>query len=104
MEAWAYQFGVQLDFIRPGKPVENSYIESFNVRLRDECLNVEVFFAIADVRDKLEHWRRTTTRCGHTAPCEITHRRASLRNGKNPRRPVRNKFRPRRECPQRAKY
>jgi putative transposase len=41
MEAWAYQYGVQLAFIRPGKPVENSYIESFNGRLRDECLNVE---------------------------------------------------------------
>ena len=52
------QFGVQLDFIRPGKPVENSYIESFKGRLRDECLNVEVFFALADVRDKLERWRQ----------------------------------------------
>jgi putative transposase len=58
MEAWAYQYGVQLDFIRPGKPVENSYIESFNGRLRDECLNVQVFFALADVRDKLERWRQ----------------------------------------------
>ena len=46
-----------LDFIRPGKPVENSYIESFNDRLRDEFLNVEVFFTMADVRDKLERWR-----------------------------------------------
>ena len=57
MEAWAYQYGIQLDFIRPGKPVENSYIESFNGRLRDECLNVEVFFALSDVRDKLARWR-----------------------------------------------
>src|ERR1700738_364223 len=56
MDAWAYQFGVQLDFIRPGKPVENSYIESFNGRLRDECLNVEVFFALADVGDRLGGW------------------------------------------------
>jgi transposase InsO family protein len=44
----------QLDFIRPGKPVENSYIESFNGRLRDECLNVEIFFTLGDVRYKLE--------------------------------------------------
>jgi putative transposase len=58
MEAWAYQYGVQLDFIRPGRPVENSYIESFNGRLRDECLNVQVFFALADVREKLERWRQ----------------------------------------------
>jgi len=36
MDVWAYQHGVQLDFIRPGRPVENSYIESFNGRLRDE--------------------------------------------------------------------
>jgi putative transposase len=58
MEAWAYQYGVQLAFIRPGKPVENSYIESFNGRLRDECLNVQVFFALTDVREKLERWRQ----------------------------------------------
>ena len=57
MDVWAYQYRVQLDFIRPGKPVENSYIESFNGRLRDECLNVEVFFTLADVRQKLERWR-----------------------------------------------
>jgi putative transposase len=57
MEAWAYQYGVELAFIRPGKPVENSYIESFNGRLRDECLNVEVFFTLSDVREKLARWR-----------------------------------------------
>ena len=49
---------MQLNFIRPGRPVENCYIESFNGRLKDECLNVEVFFALIDVRDKLERWRR----------------------------------------------
>ena len=58
MDAWAYQYGVQLNFIRPGRPVENCYIESFNGRLRDECLNVEVFFGLIDVHDKLERWRR----------------------------------------------
>jgi putative transposase len=39
MEAWAYRLGVQIDFIRPGRPVQNGYIESFNGKLRDECLN-----------------------------------------------------------------
>jgi putative transposase len=58
METWAYQTGVKLDFIRPGKPVENGYIESFNGRLRDECLNGEIFFDLADARQKLECWRR----------------------------------------------
>jgi hypothetical protein len=50
MDASAYRHGIQLDFIRPGKPVENGVIESFNGRLRDECLNVKVFFRLEDVR------------------------------------------------------
>jgi len=58
METWAYQAGVKLDFIAPGKPVENGYIESFNGRLRDECLNGEVFFDLADARQKIERWRQ----------------------------------------------
>jgi putative transposase len=58
MDVWAHQAGVKLDFIRPGRPVQNSYIESFNGRLRDECLNTEVFLNLADVREKLERWRR----------------------------------------------
>ncbi len=57
MDAWAYRHGIQLDFIRPGKPVENGFIESFNGRLRDECLNVEVFFTLEDVREKLARWQ-----------------------------------------------
>jgi len=51
------QHGVRLEFIRPGKPTDNGYIESFNGRLRDECLNVETFFDLSDVREKLERWR-----------------------------------------------
>ena len=58
MDSGPISIGVQLDFIRPGRPIDNGYIESFNGRLRDECLNVEVFFALADVRDKLERWRQ----------------------------------------------
>jgi putative transposase len=58
MDLWAYKNGVHLDFIRPGKPVENGYIESFNGKLRDECLNVEIFFNLADARRKLHLWRR----------------------------------------------
>jgi putative transposase len=53
VDLWAYQNAVYLDCIRPGRPVENGYIESFNGRLRDECLNVEVFFGVADARHKL---------------------------------------------------
>lgn len=57
MDAWAYEHGVRLDFIRPGKPVENGFIESFNGRLRDECLNTHLFWNIEDARKKLEQWR-----------------------------------------------
>lgn len=57
MDAWAYRHGIQLDFIRAGKPVENSFIESFNGRLRDACLNMDIFFRLEDVREKLTRWR-----------------------------------------------
>jgi putative transposase len=57
LDAWAYQNAVKLDFIRPGRPVENGFIESFNGKLRDECLNTELFFSLADAREKLEKWR-----------------------------------------------
>ena len=58
VDAWAYQHRVTLEFIRPGRPAENGFIESFNGRLRDECLNTELFFCLADARQKLEKWRR----------------------------------------------
>lgn len=57
MDAWAYRHGIQRDVIRPGKPVENGVIESFNGRLRDECLNVDVFCTLEDVREKLARWQ-----------------------------------------------
>jgi putative transposase len=50
LEDWAYRRGVQLAFIRPGKPVENAFIESFNGRLRDECLNVHQFTSMAEAQ------------------------------------------------------
>ena len=57
MEMWAIETGVQLCFIRPGRPVENGFIESFNGRLRDECLNVEWFTTLEEARAKLSEWR-----------------------------------------------
>ena len=50
MDAWAYAHDVRLDCIRPGKPVENAFIESFNGKLRDECLNSHVFVSIAEAQ------------------------------------------------------
>jgi putative transposase len=57
LDAWAYQRGVKLTFIRPGKPVENAYIESFNGRLRDECLNENWFLTLEHARRIIEKWR-----------------------------------------------
>ncbi len=77
LEDWAYQRGIQLDFIRPGKPVENTHIEAFNGRLRDECLNVHQFESIADARAKIEAWRidynqhRPHGSPGHLTPNEF---------------------------------
>jgi putative transposase len=58
LDEWCYMRGVKLDFIRPGKPTENAFIESFNGRLRDECLNVNEFATIEEVRTVLEAWRQ----------------------------------------------
>ena len=57
LDVWTYEQGVTLDFIRPGKPVENAVIESLNGRLRDERLNANVFVSLHDARQKIEAWR-----------------------------------------------
>ena len=57
LDAWAYQSGVRLAFIRPGKPNENAYVESFNGRLRDECLNEHWFLTLAHAQAAIESWR-----------------------------------------------
>ena|SRR6266403_5143664 len=56
-DQWAHLHRVRIDYIRPGKPVENGFIESFNARLRDECLNLELFWSIEDAKIKLDAWR-----------------------------------------------
>lgn len=57
LDLWAYGNGVDLDFNRPGKPTDNAFIESFNSRLRQECLNQHWFMSAADAQGKLEAWR-----------------------------------------------
>jgi len=54
---WAYEHAVTLLFIRPGKPIENCIVESFNGRLRDECLNLHWLTNLTNSRRKIEHWR-----------------------------------------------
>jgi putative transposase len=55
---WATTHGVTLDYIQPGKPTQNAFIESFNGRLREECLDQEVFLDLNDAKLKIERWRR----------------------------------------------
>jgi putative transposase len=57
-DAWAHGRGIRLDFIRPGKPIENAYAESFNGRFRDECLNTSWFTTLDDARRTVQDWRR----------------------------------------------
>lgn len=57
LDSWAYQHKVKLTFIRPAKPVENAFIESFNGKFRDECLNEHGFLDLQDAREKVEAWR-----------------------------------------------
>jgi putative transposase len=69
LAAWSEQRGVRLEFIQPGKPVQNAYIESFNGRLRDECLNEYHFVSLAQVHDVLGQWRDRSNRYRpHKAP------------------------------------
>jgi len=56
METWAYQRGVRVNFIRPGKPVENAYVESVNGKLRHECLNQNWFLSLQDASQIIEAW------------------------------------------------
>lgn len=56
-DAWAYQHGIEHHFIRPGKPVENAFAESFNGRVRDELLNQHCFSSVRHARDLCEEWR-----------------------------------------------
>lgn len=57
LDKWAYKNQVILDFIRPGKPVDNCFVESFNSRFRAECLNSHYFDSISEAKILVEEWR-----------------------------------------------
>lgn len=77
LDLWAYERGVILQFIRPGKPVENAFIESFNGKFRNECLGVNWFTNLQDAQLTIESWRRDYneyrphTSLGHRTPAEF---------------------------------
>jgi len=88
LDAWAFQSCVKLDFTTPGKPTENGFVESFQGRFRDECLNVEIFHDLEDAWKKIQTWRRdyNTQRphssLGNIPPREYLRRWQSERNRK----------------------
>ena len=82
LDQWAYLNQVILDFSRPGKPTDNATVESFNGRLRDECLNTNWFLSLDDARHKIEAWRehynesRPHTSLGYVPPREFARQAA----------------------------
>jgi putative transposase len=77
VDQWAYERGVQLRFIEPGKPVQNAFVESFHGRLRDECLDRHWFLGLEDARHTVETWRqdynqaRPHSALGYRPPAEF---------------------------------
>ena len=58
LDLWAWSHGVQLDFSRPGKPTDNPFVESFNGKFREECLNQNWFLSLSDAQEQIDTWRR----------------------------------------------
>ena len=87
LDAWAYQQGVGLHFIEPGKPVQNAYIESFNGKFRDECLNEHWFTRLAEAQAIIEVWRmdyntfRPHSSLGNRTPQEAATEEATMAAG-----------------------
>ena len=77
VDLWAYTNKVKLDFSRPGKPTDNAFIESFNGRLREECLNQHWFLNLEDAELKLKEWKedynfhRPHSSLGNQTPSEF---------------------------------
>jgi putative transposase len=86
LDVWAYQRGVKLHFIEPGRPVQNAFIESFNGKMRDECLNEHWFMTLSEAREIVEAWRRDYNEVrphsslGNRTPEEFTACGAALRS------------------------
>jgi putative transposase len=86
LDTWAYEHGVVLDFIQPGKPIQNAVMESYNGRMRDELLNVHWWRNIAEARDAIDAYRedfnevRPHTALGHRTPGEFARQFAVLSN------------------------
>ena len=84
VDQWAYEQGLEWHTIQPGRPMENGYVESFNGRFRDECLNENWFRDLADARTKIAEWqqdynqKRPHSSLQYRTPVEFAAQAASL--------------------------
>ena len=91
LDTWAYEQGVTLHFSRPGKPVENCFVESFHGTFREECLNAHWFLGLPDARDVIEAWRiaynteRPHSRLGGRTPSEWAERQRKIEDNERAR-------------------
>ncbi|MCG6398900.1 IS3 family transposase [Vibrio fluvialis] len=89
LDQWAYQHGVILKLIQAGKPTQNAYIESFNGKFRDECLNEHWFRDLSHTRDLISLWRmdynenRPHSALGYLTPSEFAATTRTARNSGN---------------------
>ncbi|MFC2172831.1 IS3 family transposase [Acidobacteriota bacterium] len=77
LDEWAWSRGIRQEFIEPGKPIQNGFVESFNGKFRDECLNENWFVSLQDARETVERWRihynneRPHSSLGNVTPSEF---------------------------------
>src|SRR6266851_5236529 len=105
MDGWAYKHSIQLEFHSAGPAGGKQLYRIFQwtaSRRVPERRGVEVFFALADVRDKLEHWAQDYNQVRPHSALRDSALPCSQHNGQKPQRPARNQFRTGRESPQRA--
>jgi len=91
LDKWAYQRGVKLNFIRPGKPSDNAFIESFNGKFRDECLNENWFLSLSSAREIIEvdyNQNRPHSSLGNLTPEEFAEQKKAKKLLQNTNLPL----------------
>jgi putative transposase len=111
LDQWAHELCLKIHYIRPGKPVDNAFVESFNGRFRDECLNESWFQSLSEAREAIEAWREDYNEAwphsalGGRSPSEyarhIQPRRAELIRARNPGSRSQRPWQPDAQCDRR---
>jgi transposase InsO family protein len=85
VQDWIGAVGAKTAYIERGSPWENGFIESFNARLRDELLDGEIFYSLAEARIVIESWRRHSTPRGRTDLWATSRQRLKCSSPPSPR-------------------